>query len=71
MTNKRNQEALTVKDIIEILQISRTGAYLLVNENPPFTVISIGKSIRIPAKSFFAWLDGTPPEKPNPTSKIA
>lgn len=58
MTNKRNQETLTVEDIIEILQISRTGAYQLINGNPPFMVKTIGKLKRISAKSFFSWLDG-------------
>ena len=58
MTNKRNQETLTVEDIIEILQISRTGAYQLINDSPPFTVKTIVRKKRISAKSFFAWLDG-------------
>ena len=58
MTNKREQETLFVNDLIEILQISRNSAYELVKNNPPFRVLSIGRTLRIPSRSFFAWLDG-------------
>lgn len=72
MTNKRIQETLTVEDIIEILQISRTGAYQLINDNPPFTVKTIGRIKRISAKSFFDWLDGIDDNKNEvPSAKIA
>ena len=58
MQNKREQETLFVNDLIEILQISRNSAYELVKNNPPFRVLSIGRTLRIPSRSFFAWLDG-------------
>lgn len=57
-TNKRTQELLLVEDIIEILQISRTNAYQLIHNHPPFKIITIGRLKRIHAKSFFTWLDG-------------
>ena len=58
MQNKREQETLFVNDLIEILQISRNSAYEPVKNNPPFRVLSIGRTLRIPSRPFFAWLDG-------------
>lgn len=50
-----------VEDIQNILQISRTAAYALVKEEPPFHVVRFGKSknsiIRIPKESFDRWLN--------------
>lgn len=63
MQNKREQETLFVNDLIEILQISRNSAYELVKNDPPFRVLSIGRTLRIPSRPFFAWLDGLP-DKP-------
>ena len=57
-----NTKTLSYKltDIMEILDISRTHAYDFVNEknNPPFPVLHIGRSIRIPKDSFDAWFNG-------------
>ena len=46
----------TVNDIKNMLNISRTSAYQLVND-PPFLVIKIGKNIRIPKEAFERWLN--------------
>ena len=58
MKNKREKETLLVDDLIEILQISRNSAYSLIKNNPPFRVVNIGRSWRIPSPPLFAWLDG-------------
>lgn len=46
----------TVRDIQEILKISRTAAYDLVNGNH-FPVKHIGRSIRISRTAFEKWLN--------------
>lgn len=45
-----------VTDIAEKLCISRTSAYKLINNDPPFPIIRIGRAIRIPKEAFEAWL---------------
>lgn len=47
----------TVDEIQDILGISRTSAYNLVNSNA-FRVVRVGGHIRIPCKAFDTWLDG-------------
>ena len=44
-----------VSDIESILQLSRTKAYALVNQNL-FPIIRIGKIIRIPSEPFDDWM---------------
>ncbi len=46
---------LTVKDIMQILQISRSKAYSLMN-TANFPSIKIGKCLRISENDFFSWL---------------
>jgi len=46
----------SVPEIAAMLQISRSKAYDLCKENL-FTVIKVGKSVRISKKSFDSWLD--------------
>ncbi len=49
-----------VEDIQNILQISRTAAYALVKEEPPFHVVRFGSKnniIRISKESFDRWLN--------------
>ena len=46
----------TVYEIAELLKISRTPAYRLVNEGQ-FKIVRIGNVIRISRKSFDAWLE--------------
>ncbi len=48
----------TVEEIRQILKISRSSAYRLVHDDPPFPVIYIGKAIRIPKEGFDQWLTG-------------
>jgi excisionase family DNA binding protein len=45
-----------VEDIADILGISRTSAYALVQEGH-FRSVRIGTAIRISQRSFDAWLD--------------
>lgn len=47
----------TVDEIQDMLNISRTSAYNLVNSNV-FRVVRVGGHLRIPCKAFDAWLDG-------------
>lgn len=49
----------TVDEIQDILGICRTSVYNLVNSGA-FRCVRIGAHIRIPCKSFDAWLEGTP-----------
>ena len=46
----------SVPEVASILQISRSKAYDLCKENL-FSVIKVGKSVRISKKSFDLWLD--------------
>lgn len=47
---------LTVKELAEVLRIGRSSAYELCRQNE-FPVIRIGKSIRIPKKALFDWIE--------------
>ncbi len=47
---------LTVKELSEVLRIGRSSAYELCRQNE-FPVIRIGKSIRIPSKALFEWIE--------------
>lgn len=47
----------TVNDIKTMLRISRASAYQLVSD-PPFPVVKIGRSLRIPKEAFDRWLMG-------------
>jgi len=55
--NGSKKMAYKVDDIQSILSISRPTAYKLVNSGA-FPVVKVGQQIRIPAKSFDAWLNG-------------
>lgn len=46
-----SEKYLTVQDVQNILSLSRTQSYALVNQNG-FPKIKIGKSIRIPESEF-------------------
>jgi predicted DNA-binding transcriptional regulator AlpA len=47
----------TVKDIEQILGISRNAAYALVKSKPGFAIVRIGSLIRIPIESFDNWFN--------------
>ena len=46
----------TVKEIAEILGISKNAAYDLVKSENSFVTVRIGKTIRVPIESFDEWL---------------
>ena len=46
----------TVKEIAEILGISKNAAYYLVKSENGFVTVRIGKTIRVPIESFDEWL---------------
>ncbi len=57
---------LTVKDIQQILRIGQVSAYRLVRAEL-FPVVRVGRCYRIPADSFFQWMNRQcqrPSEKP-------
>jgi len=47
----------TVKEIAEILGISKNAAYDLVKSENGFVTVRIGKTIRVPIESFDEWLN--------------
>jgi len=47
----------TVREIQDILDISKTSAYALIKEGN-FKCINVGRHIRISKASFDEWLDG-------------
>ena len=50
-------ETYKVSEIQTMLGISRTAVYNWIKK-PPFNIIKIGKSIRIPKTLFDKWLEG-------------
>lgn len=54
----RQQPLLTVKDIQTVLQLGRTATYDFLKNNPPFRVLHVNHSIRVPSSDFFKWIDG-------------
>lgn len=50
------KRAYSVDDIMDILDISRSSAYILIRKNL-FRSIKVGKQLRIPKASFDEWLD--------------
>ena len=55
----RKKPLLDVRDVQKILGIGRTSTYAYINNDPPFRVLHINNSIRIPSSDLFRWLDGT------------
>ncbi len=56
MQHEQKRKVYTVKEIQEMLNISRTAAYALMHRGL-FPVVQIGRSIRIPAEKFDAWFE--------------
>lgn len=50
-----NTKTYKVNDIAQILKISRTKAYEIVNRSY-FPIIHIGKALRIPVEPFERWM---------------
>ena len=53
---KPQKRTYTVDEIMDILSLSRNGAYALIRRNE-FHSVRIGGRIRISCKSFDEWLD--------------
>ena len=64
--DKNLKDAYTVKEVTEIMALSRTAGYEFINNNPPFPIKHIGKCIRIPIQPFQAWWNSgdTTPQPP-------
>lgn len=56
----KGKRAYSVDDIMDILDISRSSAYILIKKGF-FRSHKIGKQIRISKVSFDEWLDGVSP----------
>lgn len=54
----RQKPLLNAKEAQQILNLGRTSTYKFLKNNPPFRVLYINDSIRIPSKDFFDWIDG-------------
>ena len=52
----KEKRAYSVDDIMEILDISRSSAYILIKKNL-FRSVKIGNQLRISKASFDKWLD--------------
>jgi excisionase family DNA binding protein len=60
-TQQQESGTYSVAEIAVILGIGKKQVYTLVNQDPPpFRVLKIGKSIRIPKQSFHEWFDKNP-----------
>ena len=56
MCEQMQGDILTVKEMQSILKIGTNAAYNLIHSKA-FPVIKIGQTYRIPAASFYAWLE--------------
>ena len=52
----KEKRTYSIDEIQQILDISRSTAYLLIKRKP-FKSVKVGKQIRISKKSFDEWLD--------------
>lgn len=58
MDKEHYGSVLTVKEIQSILRLSKNKAYeLIAGSNCPFRVIKIGHVYRVPADTFWSWLE--------------
>ena len=55
-THNSEKKVYSVDDLMSILDISRSSAYILIRKNY-FRSIKIGKQLRIPKVSFDEWLN--------------
>lgn len=55
--NCTEKKVYTVMEIVDMLGISRSVAYSLVRNNPPFRVLKIGDTYWIPKESFDRWFE--------------
>lgn len=55
--NPKEREFLTAADLIELLGLSRSGVYALLNSNGFPAIILNKRSIRVRRKAFYAWVE--------------
>lgn len=57
----KNELPLTLKPqhIREILDMGERQVYELLNNDPPFRVVKLGRNYKIPRDKFFEWFEGT------------
>jgi len=60
MNDQPFPKVLTVSNIRQILQLGTNSAYNLIHSKS-FPVKRVGRSYRIPADSFYQWLEGQLP----------
>ena len=55
----REKSVLTAEEVQKVLRLGRNKTYDFLNDRAcPVPIIRVGHQIRVPAKQFFAWLDG-------------
>ena len=59
---EKEAKVYTVQEITGMLAISKNAAYQFVRDNPPFRVLKIGDTYRIPKESFDRWFETGNPE---------
>ena len=57
MQHDEDKRVYTVKEIAQILGISKNAAYTFVNDENGFNTVRIGNRILVSRKSFDEWLD--------------
>ena len=58
MTEVTEKKVYSVKEIQEILAISKNAVYKLISNDPPFKILKIGTTYRVQKKSFDNWFEG-------------
>lgn len=53
----RTKTLLNVQEVQFILGLSKSSTYRFLNGNPPFRILRVNGTMRIPSKDFFAWID--------------
>jgi len=58
--NNKDQLPLSLepKHIRTILDIGERQVYEFLNNNPPFVVHRVGRTLKIPREKFFDWFEG-------------
>ena len=56
--NYRDKEFITVEQLAEVMNISKSYAYMFMKrEDLPFTYLQLGRRMIIPTNSFYSWYD--------------
>ena len=56
MTPAIEPKVYTIKEVQQILGVSQSAIYRLITKSPPFRVLKIGSTYRIPKEGFDAWM---------------